>query len=122
MRVAIPRFGEFIAPCFGYAVTITLFTIKRGKVVDEVDFCLESSEILDRVRLMRDQRVETLICGGLEQSLADLLEASGVRVISWVSGRVDDLLDSFVRGELVAGPTHLGVSTKTSESTNREGR
>ena len=122
MIVAIPRFGEFIAPCVGYAVTITLFTIERGKVVDEVNLCLESSETLDRVRLMRDQRVETLICGGLEQCLASLLEASGVRVISWVSGRVDDLLDSFLRGELVDGPTHPGAPTKKPESTSREGR
>jgi predicted Fe-Mo cluster-binding NifX family protein len=118
----MPRLGESIAPCFGYAVTITLFTVKRGKVVDEVDFCLESSEILDRVRLMRDQRVGTLICGGLEQCLADLLEASGVRVISWVSGRVDDLLDSFMRGELVAGHAHLGASPKKPENTSREDR
>jgi predicted Fe-Mo cluster-binding NifX family protein len=118
----MPRFGELIAPCFGYAATITIFTLKRGKVVDEVDFCLESSEILDRVRLMRDQRVGTLICGGLEQCLADLLEASGVRVISWVSGRVDELLDSFVRGTLVAGSAQLGTSTNTTECTSREDR
>jgi predicted Fe-Mo cluster-binding NifX family protein len=118
----MPRFGESIAPCFGYAVTITIFTVKRGKVVDEVDFCLESSEILDRVRLMRDQRVGTLICGGLEQCLADLLEASDVCVISWVSGRVDDLLDCFMRGELVAGSAHLETSTKITECTSREDR
>ena len=118
----MPRFGEMTAPCFGSASTITLFTVKEGKVVDEVDLCLESSETLDRVRLMRDQGVGTLICGGLEQCLADLLEASDVRVISWVSGRVDDLLDRFIRGELVAGSAHLGASTKNPESKSREGR
>ena len=118
----MPRFGELIAPCFGHAGTITLFTVKEGKVVDEVDFCLESSEALDRFRLMRDQGVETLICGGLEQCLADLLEASDVRVISWVSGRVADLLGRFIRGELVTGSAHLGTSTKNPESKSREGR
>jgi predicted Fe-Mo cluster-binding NifX family protein len=117
----MPRFGELIAPCFGSAATITLFTVKEGKVVDEVDFCLESSEALDRFRLMRDQGVETLICGGLEQCLADLLEASDVRVISWVSGRVADLLGRFIRGELVAGFAHPGPSTKNPESKSREG-
>ena len=118
----MPRSGESIAPCFGYAVTITIFTIKRGKVIEEVDFCLQSSEILDRVRLMRDQRVGTLICGGLEQCLADLLEASDVRVISWVTGRVDDLVECFMRGELVAGSAHLGTATKNTECTSREDR
>jgi predicted Fe-Mo cluster-binding NifX family protein len=118
----MPRFGEMIAPCFGSAATITFFTIKKGEVIDEVDFCLESSETLDRVRLMRDQAVGTVICGGLEQCLADLLEASGVRVISWVSGRVDDLLACFMRGELVAGYAHPGDTTKNPECKSREDR
>lgn len=118
----MPRFGELIAPCFGYAATITIFTIEAGRVAEEVDFCLESREILDRFRLMRDQRVGTLICGGLEQCLADLLEANDVRVISWVSGRVDDLLDSFLRGELVGGAAQLGTATNITECTTREDR
>jgi predicted Fe-Mo cluster-binding NifX family protein len=105
----MPRFGESIAPCFGYSVTITIFTIKRGKVVDQIDFHLQSSDILDRVRLLRDQQVGTLICGGLQERLQDMLETNGVRVISWVSGRVDDLLDCFLRGELVARTECLGV-------------
>ena len=122
MRVAIPRFGEQVAPCFGYAATITIFTIGKGKVLDEVDFCLQSNDILDRFRLLRDQQVGTLICGGLEESLADLLQANDVRVISWVSGRVDVLLERFLRGELVAGTSYLGGPTKNTESTSREGR
>ena len=122
MRVAMPRFGEQVAPCFGYAATITIFTIARGKVIDEVDFCLQSNDILDRFRLLRDQQVGTLICGGLEESLEDLLQANDVRVISWVSGRVDTLLKCFLRGELVAGTSCLGSPTKNTENTSREGR
>ena len=90
MRVAMPRFGELVAPCFGYSATITVFTIRRGKVVEQVDFCLQSTDVLDRVRLMRDQNVGTLICGGLEERLEDMLLTDGVHVIAWVSGRVDD--------------------------------
>jgi predicted Fe-Mo cluster-binding NifX family protein len=105
----MPRFGESIAPCFGYSVTITIFTIKRGKVVDQIDFHLQSSDMLDRVRLLRDQQVGTLICGGLQERLQDMLETNGVRVISWVSGRVDELLDCFLRGELVARTECFGA-------------
>ena len=122
MRVAMPRFGEQVAPCFGYAATITIFTIGRGKVIDEVDFCLQSNDILDRFRLLRDQQVGALICGGLEESLEDLLQANDVRVISWVSGRVDALLEKFLRGELVAGTARHGNVTKNTECTSREGR
>jgi hypothetical protein len=90
-------------------------------VIDEVDFCLQSKDVLDRFRLLRDQQVGTLICGGLEESLADLLEANDVRVISWVSGRVDALLESLLRGELVAGTSYLGEPPKDTERTSRGG-
>lgn len=108
----MPRFGELIAPCFEYSATITIFTLESGKVVDQVDFCLQSSDMVDRVRLLRDQQVGTLICGGLHERLEDMLQINGVRVISWVSGRVEELLDRFLRGELIARSDPIGPGTE----------
>ncbi len=103
MRVAIPRMGETVAPCFEYCATMAIFTIEDGRITDQIDFPLRSKEPLDRVRLLRDQEVETIICGGVQNVFEDLVRASGVQMISWVSGSVDDLLDLFTRGRLVAG-------------------
>lgn len=103
MKVAIPRFGESVAPCFGYCATMAIFTIRDGRVVEQIDFPLRSEEPFDRVRLLRDQEVDTIICGGVQDILEDALCASDIRVISWVSGSVDDLLEIFLRGQLVSG-------------------
>ena len=51
-----------------------------------MDFPLQSREPFDRVRLLRDQSVDTLICGGMQDVYEDVLRASGFEVISWVSG------------------------------------
>ena len=103
MKVAIPRMGESVAPCFEYCATMAIFTIVDGAVTDQVDFPLRSREPFDRVRLLRDQQVDTIICGGVQDMYEDVLRTSGFQVISWVSGAVDDLLDLFVRGQLVPG-------------------
>ncbi|MEW5981332.1 MAG: NifB/NifX family molybdenum-iron cluster-binding protein [Acidobacteriota bacterium] len=103
MKLAIPRFGETVAPCFEYSATIAIFTLAGRGVVEERDFCLQSRDALDRLRLLRDQGVELLICGGVQEFLQDALEESGIRVISWVSGGVDDLVKSFLAGELTSG-------------------
>ncbi len=103
MRVAIPRFGETVAPCFEYSATIAIFTLTGSAVTEEKDFCLQSRDALDRLRLLRDQHVNLLICAGVQEFLQDALEESGIRVISWVSGTVDDLLKSFVAGQLESG-------------------
>ena len=103
MKVAIPRMGETVAPCFEYCATMAIFTVEGGRVTDQIDFPLRSKEPLDRVRLLRDQGVETIICGGVQNIYEDVVRASGIQVISWVSGSVDHLLELYTRGQLVAG-------------------
>jgi predicted Fe-Mo cluster-binding NifX family protein len=95
--------GDAVAPCFEYCATMAIFTIRDGRVAEQMDFPLRSREPFDRVRLLRDQQVETVICGGVQEIYEDSLRAVGIRVISWVSGSVDDLLGLFLRGQLVPG-------------------
>jgi len=95
--------GETVAPCLEYSATIAIFTIAKGDVVDQLDFPFRSTDPLDRVRLLRDQSVDTVICGGVQDVFADLVRASGIQLISWVSGNVEDLLDRYLTGRLVPG-------------------
>ena len=117
MKIAIPRFGESVAPCFEYSATIAIFTVRGRKVVDQVDFRLQSHDPFDRVRLLRDQGVQTLICGGVQDRFEDLVGAHGIRVVSWVSGNVEDLLDSFLRGTLQPGTGRLGADGQRIDPT-----
>lgn len=103
MRIAIPRMGESVAPCFETCATMAIFTVERGRVVDQVDFPLRSRDPFDRVRVLRDRAVDTVICGGMQAAYEDLVRASGFRVISWVCGPVEDLLAAFLAGRLAPG-------------------
>jgi predicted Fe-Mo cluster-binding NifX family protein len=119
VKIAIPRMGETVAPCFEYCATMAIFTVadhgdvqqrgddrqRRGAPVllSQVDFPLQSREPFDRVRLLRDQKVDTVICGGMQSFYEDVLRASGFEVISWVSGLVEDLLALYLKGALVPG-------------------
>ncbi len=77
--------------------------MEAGRVTAQTDFSLSSGEPLDRVRLLRDQGVGTLICGGMQDCFQTMVEGQGIRVVSWVSGEVDGLLARFLRGELCSG-------------------
>jgi predicted Fe-Mo cluster-binding NifX family protein len=54
-------------------------------------------------RRLRDQRVDTIICAGVQDAIGDLVRASGIKMISWVSGRVEDLLIAYLEGRLAPG-------------------
>jgi predicted Fe-Mo cluster-binding NifX family protein len=102
VKVAIPRKGDNVAPCFGHCAMMSIYTLTDGEVASRVDFPLRSHDPLDRVRLLRDQKVETIICGGVQEYLENCLAACGIQVISWVSGPVVGLLELFLRGQLVS--------------------
>lgn len=101
VKVAIPRSGESVAPCFGYCATMAIFTVVEGRIDEQIDFPLQSRDPFDRVRLLRDQKVDTIICGGVQDTFEASLKANGIQVISWVSGTVDDLMELYLRGRLV---------------------
>lgn len=103
MKVAIPRMGESVAPCFEYCTTMAIYTVDENGGMDQLDFPLMSRDPFDRVRLLRDQKVDAVICAGMQENYEDLLQASGFTVISWVSGYVEDLLKMFLGGGLKSG-------------------
>ena len=112
MKIAIPRMGETVAPCFEYCATMAIFTIEKGGVRDQLDFPLRSREPFDRLRLLRDQEVDTIICAGVQGNYENSLRASGIQVISWVSGQVETLLDLFLHGQLVAGSDNAAHTSR----------
>ena len=101
--------GEWVAPCFEYCSTMAIFTVAESGPTEQVDFPLQSREPFDRVRLLRDQEVDTLICGGMQSFYEDLLQTSGFEVISWVSGLVEDLLQAYLGGNLESGDELPGL-------------
>ena len=103
MRIAIPRMGEHVAPCLEYCATMSIFVLEGERVVEQIDFPLRSREPFDRLRLLREQQVDVIICGGLQEAYEAALSAYDWELISWVSGGVDDLLELYLRGQLVAG-------------------
>jgi predicted Fe-Mo cluster-binding NifX family protein len=82
---------------------MAIFTVTEHGDVEQVDFPLRSREPFDRVRLLKDQEVDAVICGGMQAFYEDLLRARGFEVFSWVSGSIDQLLALYLKGELKSG-------------------
>jgi predicted Fe-Mo cluster-binding NifX family protein len=115
VKIAIPRFDEVVAPCFEYCATMAIFNVEGTDIVSQIDVPIRSQKAFDRIRLMRDHEVETVICGGVQEIYEDMLNANNINVVSWVSGNVEDLLHSFLQGTLVPGTAKLGQNLKSGK-------
>jgi predicted Fe-Mo cluster-binding NifX family protein len=121
MRVAIPHHDGEVAPCFEYSAHFTVFSISRNRVIAQMDFILQSRKELDRVRLLRDQKVAVLICSGIQDALEGLLAAAGIRVFSWISGPVSEVLDLFLEDKLISGSARPRASRGASHTATKTG-
>ena len=53
-----------------------------------------------RAARLDDLGVEGLICGGISDFFARLIEAHRIQIISFAAGAVDDVLEAYVTGNL----------------------
>lgn len=100
MQVAIPVWQDRISPVFDTARTVLLLQIENGKEISRSVMHLLQGYPPLRVRRLRDQGVELLICGAISRPFAHLCAGAGIRVIPWIAGRLEDVLEAFLAGRL----------------------
>ena len=102
MRIAIPQWQGRISPVFDVAVNLLLIDVDSGQEMRREERRLLRTDSLARVGEFLSLGAETLICGAISAPLEAGLMASGVRVISFTCGMVNEVLSAFLRGELTS--------------------
>ncbi len=106
MKVALTVWGKRISPVFDSAQMLLISEIENSKVINRTykTFNPESSHQL--AGLLNKQKVSVLICGAISEVPANLIEACGIKLIPFISGTVDDILQSYAQSNSIL-PTYL---------------
>ncbi|MCB2198853.1 NifB/NifX family molybdenum-iron cluster-binding protein [bacterium] len=112
-RIAVPCFGEEVAPLFGVTRRFRVWDIEGGRVAHYREVALDDGGPLARTRLMRNLEVDVILANGIESQLRQLLESEGRLVIEGVVGTATDALYGFLAGRI------QGVKFKGHTSPNR---
>ncbi|MFC1706068.1 NifB/NifX family molybdenum-iron cluster-binding protein [Planctomycetota bacterium] len=112
LRIAVPCFGEEVAPSFDVARHVRLWEIEDGCVSTCRELTVDGPNGVERLRLMRRARVDVIICNGIQASLRQMLEAAGCQVIDGVFGLASEALFGFLAGRLTPRRTGEVVALK----------
>jgi len=96
--IAIPCYGEEVAPCFSASCRFRFWYIENRQAVDYREEMVETADWISRVRLIRALDARVILCNGIEVSTRRMLEAEGRRVIDGVMGTTTDALFGFLAG------------------------
>ena len=101
MKIAIPVYGDYVSNVFDFAHRLLLVDIENGKEMNQSEVALESQLLSQRASQLKSLGVDVLVCGAISRLLANMVIASGIEVLPYVTGHVDNVLQAYMTGQLV---------------------
>ena len=101
MKLAIPIYNSNISNVFDFAHRLLLVDIENGKEANRSEVALESRLLPQRAGQLKNLGVDVLVCGAISRALAYMISASGIQVLPYVTGSIDDVLQAYLTGQLV---------------------
>ncbi len=101
MKLAIPIYNSNISNVFDFAHRLLLVDIENGKEANRSEVALESQLLPQRVGQLKSLGVDALVCGAISRVLANMVTTSGIQVLPYVTGSIDDVLQAYLNGQLV---------------------
>ena len=100
MRVAFSIWNERIAPVFDVSQQVIILNIEKGKVVERKEKELPDGDHFYKVGTLKNQNVQTLVCGAISRPLAEMAANSGIEVIPFIAGDVERVIEAYIAGGL----------------------
>jgi predicted Fe-Mo cluster-binding NifX family protein len=99
-RIAIPTWNGRVSPVFDTASR--LLVVEAGEEGECSRFETDISEHFLPSKSIRltGLGIDTLICGAISRPLAYMITTAGIKLIPWISGQVEDVLQAFMAGTL----------------------
>ncbi|MBU3803673.1 MAG: dinitrogenase iron-molybdenum cofactor biosynthesis protein [Candidatus Cellulosilyticum pullistercoris] len=104
MKLAVTFKEEQIFQHFGHTEQFKIYEIENQKVVKSQIISTNGSGHGALATFLKDQGVDTLICGGIGGGAKAALTQAGIKLYGGVSGLADEQVQAFLQGTLKYNP------------------
>ncbi len=94
MKTAIAVYNNRIAPVFDVARRVIILESDTAPGARPTTVRLSGDQPLQKVRQLSALGAESLVCGAISQALQAALTAGGIRVIPFIAGDVQEVIDA----------------------------
>jgi len=101
MKVAIPVYGNYVSTVFDFAHRLLLVDIENGKETERYEVRLERLSLQQRAEKLKSLGVDVLVCGAISQVLANIVTQSGIEILPYVTGNIEDVIGAYMAGQLI---------------------
>jgi len=127
MKVAMAHWQDRISPVFDVADHLLLLDVEGRREIDRKSLSLAGRSPFERVKELSELGVNVLLCGAISLTLEKALIGAGIRVVGFLGGELENVIQAFLEGSLGDGrirnasriETQPGMSTAKATSTAR---
>ena len=101
MRIAIPTWKGRVAPLFDTASRLLVAEVDEGGEYSRFETDISEHFLHSKVMRLRELGIDTLICGAISEQGARMITTTGIKLIPWISGQVEEILHAFLRRNLL---------------------
>jgi uncharacterized metal-binding protein/predicted Fe-Mo cluster-binding NifX family protein len=103
MRYGIALLGDRVAPRSTCADKLVVVAYRRNRARAEGSSTLSVPGLLELAKVLADNHVDILVCGGISREESDYLKGRRIRIIDNVVASGDELLEAISAGRLCSG-------------------
>jgi predicted Fe-Mo cluster-binding NifX family protein len=101
MKIAIPIWNGYVSSAFDFSHTLLLVELEDGREAKRSEIASPAYSISEKANQLKTLGADVLICGAISRPLATLVRASGIKVLPYVVGQVDEILHAYLTSRLV---------------------
>jgi predicted Fe-Mo cluster-binding NifX family protein len=99
MIIALTVWEDRISPVFDVAAMILLAEIENGNVLNRRLIPFNPGVLSQLAEMIKKMDVSVLICGAISEAPANILMANGVKLIPFISGKTEWIIDAFAKNK-----------------------
>lgn len=100
MKTAFSLWQGRIAPVFDVSRRLLILETKEGGKMTRLEELMSGDAPLEKCASLSSRGVDTLVCGAISRYLQGVITAAGIRVIPFVSGPVDEVVEAWTQGRI----------------------
>jgi predicted Fe-Mo cluster-binding NifX family protein len=100
MKLALSTWNDLVAPVFDVSGTVMVVKISSGRIKARKREDISGMDNLARINLLCSLKIEVLVCGAISKPWHDILTAWDIQVISYVSGKAEEVLRSLLKNNV----------------------
>ena len=100
MKIAIPVTGDHVATVFDASEAFVMLKRGRDDALAPYRTPCRGETCLAKANLLKEQGVGLLICGALSGFMQRFIESSGISVMPFVRGTIEEVVEAYDNGVL----------------------